>query len=54
MLLQPLFPPTHTLYIHSHPQCNPAGRNEADSQKVLVIQDVNQIGEDPLIVFDGI
>ena len=36
------------------PQCNPAGRSAADSEKVLIVQDVKQIGEDPLIVFDGI
>ena len=36
------------------PQCDPAGRNAADSEKVLIVQDVKQIGEDPLIVFDGI
>ena len=41
------------LYIFT-PQCNPAGRSAADSEKVLIVQDVKQIGEDPLIVFDGI
>jgi len=33
-------------------ECDPTGRDATNSQKVLIVQDVNQIGEDPLLVFE--
>ena len=35
-------------------ECDPAGRSSADSQLIQVVQDVSQIGENPLLVLDGI
>ena len=34
-------------------QCRPGGRNPEDSQRIEAVQDVRQIGENPLLVFDG-
>lgn len=34
-------------------QCRPGGRT-TDFNNVLSVQDVSQIGEDPLVVFDGL
>jgi len=38
-----------------HPlQCNPAGRSDDDGKKkVLIVGNVQQIGEDPILAFDG-
>ena len=34
-------------------QCAPGGRSDADAQKVLIVGNVQQIGEDPILAFDG-
>ena len=37
------------------PQCRAGGRTtDTDFNNVLSVQDVSQIGEDPLVVIDGI
>lgn len=35
-------------------ECRPGGRTIADSELIQVVQDVSQIGENPLLVLDGI
>ena len=35
-------------------QCSANGRSEEASTDVLSIQEINQIGEDPLLILDGI
>ena len=35
-------------------ECRPGGRSEADSELIQVVQDVSQIGENPLLVLDGL
>ena len=32
--------------------CDPAGRSQEDSQRTDAVQDVRQIGENPLIIFE--
>ena len=34
-------------------ECRPGGRSQMDSQRVDVVQDVRQIGENPLVIFEG-
>ena len=34
-------------------RCQPGGRSPEDSQRIEAVQDVRQIGENPLLVFDG-
>ena len=33
--------------------CNPGGRSRNDSQRTDAVQDVRQIGENPLLIFEG-
>ena len=33
--------------------CHPQGRNLEDSQRIEEVQNVRQIGENPLLVFEG-
>ena len=33
--------------------CNPGGRSQDDSQRTDAVQDVRQIGENPLITLEG-
>ena len=35
-------------------ECDPAGRSDSFSQRVQVVQSVNQKETDPLLVLDGI
>ena len=35
-------------------ECRPEGRSLADSELIQVVQDVSQIGENPLLVLDGL
>ena len=35
-------------------ECQPGGRTIADSDLIQVVQDVSQIGENPLLVLDGL
>lgn len=35
-------------------ECRPAGRTNANSELIQVVQDVSQIGENPLLVLDGL
>ena len=35
-------------------ECQPGGRSIADSQLVQIVQDVSQIGENPLLVLNGL
>jgi hypothetical protein len=35
-------------------QCNPGGRTLAESELIQVVQDVSQIGENPVLVLDGL
>ena len=35
-------------------ECRPGGRSLADSELIQVVQDVSQIGENPLLVLDGL
>ena len=34
-------------------RCNEGGRSPTNSQGIVTVQDVRQIGDDPLLVFDG-
>ena len=34
-------------------QCDPDGRTDDEAQRVLIVHDVKQIGDDPLLVFEG-
>jgi hypothetical protein len=34
-------------------ECRPGGRSPVNSQRTDAVQDVRQIGENPLVVFDG-
>ena len=34
-------------------ECHPGGRNQEDSQRIDSVQDVRQIGENPLVTFEG-
>ena len=35
-------------------ECDPAGRSDSDAQLVQAVQVVTQIGENPLLILDGI
>ena len=35
-------------------ECQPEGRSEANSELIQVVQDVSQIGENPLLVLDAL
>lgn len=35
-------------------ECEPGGRTESNSELIQVVQDVSQIGENPLLVLDGL
>ena len=34
-------------------ECYPGGRDQEDSQRIYAVQDVRQIGENPLVIFGG-
>ena len=34
-------------------ECRPGGRSPMDSQRTDAVQDVRQIGENPLLIFEG-
>ena len=34
-------------------QCAPGGRSDDDAQNVQIAENVQQIGEDPILAFDG-
>ena len=46
-------PRIHKELENDYLQCGPGGRSQTDSQRVEAVQDVRQIGGDPLVVFEG-
>jgi len=46
-----IFPAVTMLFLPL--QCAPGGRSDEDAQKVLIVGNVQQIGEDPILAFDG-
>lgn len=44
----------HAAFLTFVLQCRDGGRGMEDFNNVLSVQDVSQIGEDPLVVFDGL
>lgn len=38
----------------SFAECQPEGRTVTDSELIEVVQDVSQIGENPLLILDGL
>ena len=38
---------------NNYVMCEPGGRNIEESQRILEVQNIGQIGENPLLVFEG-
>ena len=38
---------------NNYVMCEPGGRNVEESQRIQEVQNVGQIGENPLVVFEG-